>query len=58
VLQIYHGIPQRVAAEHANAVQGLKPQIFAMSGDDPSTMLARLLTGLQPVLNLLQKKPL
>jgi hypothetical protein len=29
-----------------------------MSGDDPSTMLARLLTGLQPVLNLLQKKPL
>ncbi len=55
VLNIYNGIPQVIARENANAVQGLKPQIWSMSGDDAGSQISKMLGSLAPLADVYQK---
>lgn len=55
VLMIYNNIPQKVAEEGARAVQGLNPQIWAMSGDDAGSSVARMVGGMAPAIDMFKK---
>jgi len=55
ILSIEKGIPQAIAKENANAVQGLRPQIWALSGDDAGSQIAKLLGGLTPLVDVYNK---
>ena len=55
LMGIYHGIPQTTAKENANAMQGLKPQIWSMSGDDAGSQIAKFMAGVAPVVDIYQK---
>jgi flotillin len=55
ILAIQNGLPQKVAEETAKAVQGLQPQIWSLSGEDPHTAIARMITGFSPLVDVVSK---
>jgi hypothetical protein len=55
MLAVQNKIPQAAFQGVADAMQGMNPQIFSMSGDESGTSLARVVGGFAPVLGALQK---
>ena len=55
VLEIQNGIPQKKAEETAKAMNGLQPQIWSMTSDDPHTALTKLIAGFAPIVDVFQK---
>ena len=55
ILQIQHGIPQKQAEEMAKALKDMCPTVYSITGDNPTTAIARLLGGLGPVYDIWQK---
>ena len=56
VLWVNHGIPQALAAAKADAVQGMHPKVFSVSGDSAGAVLSKIITGMAPVLDLVENR--
>lgn len=55
VMEIQNGIPQKKAEEAAKAMNGLNPQIWSMTSDDPHTALSKMIAGFAPIIDVVQK---
>jgi hypothetical protein len=52
VLSMYNNIPQAIAKANADAVQGLKPQIYSMGGESAGVQIASIIAALKPALEM------
>lgn len=55
MLAVHNGIPQAAFEQAAKAVQGLQPQLFAISGDNLGGQIAQVVGGMTPVVEAFQK---
>lgn len=55
VLQVNCDIPQKVAAEYAKALAGVKPSIVSVSGEDAGSQLVKIMSSILPLKDLVDR---
>lgn len=55
MLSVQNGIPQAAYQGVADALKGMNPQVFSLSGNDAGTDLARIIGGFAPALQAFNK---
>jgi hypothetical protein len=55
MMNVQNGIPQAAFKSAADAVQGLQPQMFSMSGDSLGAQIGQVIGGMTPVIEAFRK---